>query len=151
MEYKSWFLILFVFLFLSGCASNQRKSPEVTEVIATNITSNGLKLFSYSVTMSMPQKRKEGLSRENGRGARNGRDKSGGMDEVKSDRESTKNRMKQMIYEKLESKLIDTGYCREGYIVLDRYFDREQAQIRGECKEGATEEDRKNFVNDENI
>ena len=143
MNYKNQVLMLFVFLFLSGCASNQRKNSEVNEILATNIESNGLKLFSYSLTMSMPQKGK-------GRGGRTGRDKSGGGGGAKLDHESQKNRMKEMVYEKLELMLTDTGYCREGYIVLDRYFERGNSQIRGECKEGATENDRNKFPNSEN-
>jgi hypothetical protein len=62
-------------------------------------------------------------------------------------RESMMNQTKERINEKLDSKLAETGYCREGYIELDSYVGKGQSQIRGECKEGATDSDRKKFAN----
>ena len=68
----------------------------------------------------------------------------GGMGGGKYDDGSS---MKQYFNDMLKSKLEKSGYCREGYIELDSYFGRGELQIRGECEEGATEEDRVKFVN----
>ena len=57
--------------------------------------------------------------------------------------------MKPYFNDMLESKLKNSGYSREGYIELDSYSGRGQLQMRGECEEGATEEDRIKFVNKE--
>jgi hypothetical protein len=39
-----------------------------------------------------------------------------------------------------------TAYCREGFFELDRSISRYHLWIRGECKESASEEDRKVFT-----
>lgn len=39
-----------------------------------------------------------------------------------------------------------TGYCREGYFELSRMIESGRGEIRGECKEGATDADRQKFV-----
>ena len=54
------------------------------------------------------------------------------------------------IKEKLDARLAETGYCREGYIVLGRRMDRGRSFIRGECKEEATADDREKFTNSDN-
>ncbi|MCT8869631.1 hypothetical protein [Shewanella xiamenensis] len=46
----------------------------------------------------------------------------------------------------LEKTLEMTGYCREGYFELSRIIESGRGEIRGECKEGATEEDKQKFV-----
>ncbi|AAN55821.1 hypothetical protein HRJ35_15570 [Shewanella oneidensis MR-1] len=46
----------------------------------------------------------------------------------------------------LEKTLEMTGYCREGYFELSRMIESGRGEIRGECKEGATEEDKQKFV-----
>ncbi len=150
-------LIFFISLFLVACAGNERKSPEINEVFVTKIEENGLKLFSYTVTMTMPEGRsgaskrgmrgggKGGGGMGMGRGMRNGGMKNG----AKPDYETKMRRVKDMVYKKLETKLSETGYCRESYIELDKYFVKGRSQIRGECKESATEEDRIKFLNDE--
>ena len=139
------------FLMLA-CASNQKKQPEIKEIFVTDIKENGLKLFSYSVTMSSPQKEmsvKGGGRKGNGGmgGGMRGTRKGAG----RSDSESMTNRSMEKINEKLDSKLAETGYCREGYIVLNSYGGKGKSQIRGECKDGATDSDRKKFANAEDI
>ena len=47
----------------------------------------------------------------------------------------------------VEDKLAETGYCREGYYVLSRHFIPGESRLRGECKELATEQDRRRFGN----
>lgn len=37
------------------------------------------------------------------------------------------------------------GYCREGFLELDRSISRHHLWIKGECKEGATAEDQQKF------
>ncbi len=37
------------------------------------------------------------------------------------------------------------GYCREGFLELDRNISRYHLWLKGECKEGATAEDRERF------
>ena len=149
MNFKTSYLILFIYLCLVACADNQNRHEinevGINEVFVTDIKPEGLKLFSYSVTKNMQNIGKGGV------GGSIPDDRRGGvhrdMDDAKPDRPSMHDTMKEMIFQKLESKLAETGYCREGYIELGSYFGWEQSEIRGECKEGATAEDRKKFIN----
>lgn len=139
MNFKNKIVVLLLPLFMLACAGPQKKQPEIEEIFMTDIKENGIKFFSYSVAMNSPQKRVDGrgVGRRGGKG-------SGG-----SASDSTMNRKKERIHEKLKSKLVETGYCREGYIEIDSYLGGSQYQIRGECEEGATDSDRKIFVNQE--
>lgn len=47
----------------------------------------------------------------------------------------------------VQSRLDTTGYCRDGYLTLERYHANGIARIRGECREGATGSDREQFPN----
>ncbi len=180
MSRAGYLLIFIVSLFFVACANNQKKALEIKEEFVTKIEQNGLKLFSYTVTMAMPEgrssgKRSGGGMRGSGMGGggmggvgmrggggmgsggmrgggmKGGRMDGGGMrNSAKPDREAMMNRFKKVVYEKLETKLSETGYCRESYMELDNYFVRGRSQIRGECKDSATAEDRMTFINDEN-
>lgn len=172
MSRVGYTLIFFVSLSLIACTSNQRKTPEIKEYFATNIEKNGTKLFSYTVTMAVPEDRDRGMQ-GGGRGMRGGmggggmrggmgdngmrgsgmrgggKGGSGMRNKEKPNREAMMKRAKEVVYEKLKLKLDETGYCRESYIELDKYFVRGRSQIRGECKDSATAEDRMTFVNED--
>ncbi len=47
----------------------------------------------------------------------------------------------------IERKLKETGYCREGYFILDSLVSYSGGSARGECKESATDADRTQFPN----
>ena len=145
MRCKNYFLVLNLSFFLTACASSQWNPSEVNEIFVTDIKSSGLKIFTYSLTKNTPQassgsknsNRGKGSDSHGGRGG-----KGGGMGGG-----SGESNMKQYFNEMLESKLKSSGYCREGYIELNSYFGRGKLEMRGECEEGATEEDRMLFVN----
>jgi len=168
MSRISYILVLFISLSFVACASNEKKPSEIKEEFATKIEKNGLKLFTYTVTMAMPEDRSGGMR---GGGMAGGGMRGGGMggngmrgggmggngmrgggmkNGTKSDREATTNRIQDIVYEKLKTKLSETGYCRESYTEINKYFVRGRSQIRGECNESATEEDRMTFINDKN-
>ncbi len=151
-----YILLFLVSLSLVACASNEKKAPEIKEDFVTNIDENGLKLFSYTVTMAVPENRggdmqggRRGMRDGKGDGGMRGGGMRGGgnggrstMNNAKPNREAMMQRAKEVVYEKLKTKLDETGYCRESYIERDNYFVRGRSQIRGECNELATEEDR---------
>ncbi|MEN8133609.1 MAG: hypothetical protein ABFS45_26285 [Pseudomonadota bacterium] len=143
MDYKSLLFLFFVPMVLVACASNQAKQPEIEEIFVTDIKSNGIKLFNYTVTVSRPSGSRGGTGRGK-RGGESGKQERGSAG--RPDRES----MMKGIKEKLDARLSETGYCREGYIVLGRSIGRGRSFIRGECKEGATEDDRTKFSNSDN-
>jgi len=142
MSCKHYSFVL-VFL-LSACASNQWQASEVEEVFVVDIKSSGLKIFDYSLTKAMLQAGgggRRGGSSGKGSGKHAGRGGTGGS--------SADNglAMKEYFNAMLESKLKKTAYCRQGYIELDSYLGKGQLQLRGECEEAATEEDRIKFAN----
>ncbi len=147
-------LILSLSLFLTACASNQWEPSEVDEVFVTDIKSSGLKIFNYSLTKTTPQAgggSGKGIGKHGGGGKGTGKHgggkKSGGYGGGGGGKSANESGMKPYFNEMLESKLKKSGYCREGYIELNSYFGRGQLQLRGECEEAATEEDRIKFVN----
>ena len=155
MNYKNEIVVLLVSLLLLACASDQKIQPEIKEILVTKIKENGIKLFSYSVTMSSLQKGMDGRGAGRGMPGGMGGDMQGKNGAGRPDRESMMKRMKEKkkekINRKLDYKLAETGYCREGYIELDSYVGRGQSQIKRECKESATDSDRKRFANAVNI
>ena len=52
-----------------------------------------------------------------------------------------------VLVSSLEAELKKTGYCRKGYMELDRMTDPSQTYIKGECVEAASQNDRKEFPN----
>ncbi|HNP52634.1 MAG TPA: hypothetical protein PKJ85_12690 [Nitrosomonas nitrosa] len=166
LKYGVVFISCLIFV---ACASNERKTPEIQEEFVTKIEQNDLKLFTYTVVMTMPEGERGSMRRGGGgmRGGGTGSGMGGGMrgggmgsgmaggmrggqrgdmqNGMKRNREDMINRMKERFFEKLDEKMAETGYCREGYTVLDNYFIKGRAQIRGECKDSATKEDRLMF------
>ena len=152
MNFKNKVVALLMPLLMLACASNQKRQQDIQEIFVTDIKENGLKLFSYSVSMSLPQKEINGKGMgHKGDGGMGGGNRGGRKGTGRTDRESMTSRNKEKINEKLDSKLVETGYCREGYIVLNSYVGKGKSQIRGECKEGATDSDRKKFANAESL
>jgi len=154
VNFRNIIVVLVVPLFLFACASNEKRQPEIKEVFVTDIKENGDKLFSYSLIMSSPQKGMNGgaMGRGMSRGSSGmGGDMQGRKGAGNPGRESMMSRMKAMINEKLEAKLSETGYCRKGYVELDSHVGRGRSQIKGKCKEDATDSDRKMFANTDNI
>jgi len=145
MNYKHQMLMLFVTVILAACASNPMKKPEIEEMFVTDIKSNGIKLFKYTVTASTSDgsHRVSGRSMSGGEGSMSGGGPAGWPDRGSG--------MKEEIHEKLNARLTETGYCREGYIVLASSIGGGRSFIRGECKEGASEGDRKKFANSGSI
>ena len=53
-----------------------------------------------------------------------------------------------MLQEALDAELKKTGYCRKGYMELDRMMQPGQTFIKGECVETASARDREEFPNE---
>lgn len=130
-------------LLISACASqdSKQRSPEFVENFHTTITDNGSKMFDYQLRVAH---RESGKARQGGLRPRGDADKAR-RNGSKPDRAKMEKRFRSTVYEKLVLKLEETGYCREGYLELSADIYRGKAEIRGECREGATREDRQKF------
>ncbi|WP_246028588.1 hypothetical protein [Shewanella atlantica] len=135
------------FIIASGCASHKPDTDDfknrVKDRFKTDIRSNGIKLFTYNAKLEMPDDNNTELAHRER------------INQLK--KQSRSKNSKRSIYtpdlsdwtEQIElglSKTLDmTGYCREGFMELSRMIEVGRAEIRGECNEGATDEDRAKF------
>ena len=60
---------------------------------------------------------------------------------------STKGQSGDNLNKAVQARLDSSGYCRDGYLALERYHANGIARIRGECRDGATGSDREQFPN----
>jgi len=118
---RAWIWILLSLC--AGCAHH--RSPSPTPLLHTRITEGDLKLFELAFPMPARP-----LSLPGGEG---------GPREKRPDLSSK--RMQQMLDEVME----ESRYCRDGYVLLGRYAGETTRRLRGECKDRATEEDRRKF------
>jgi len=136
-----------VLLFTAGllaCTSHPDKRPNIiSESFKTDIKSNDLKLFTYNAYPKIP------ASKEGGRGMSGRDDGIGGQGRrgggQKPDFEAIKKKQKETVFTLLDAKLAETGFCQGGYTTINSYFERGRSEIRGECNDSATEDDRKKF------
>lgn len=95
---------------------------------STYITSDGSKRFVFSQEMAGGHGRQGGPG---GGGKRGGDDSEQSVD----------------LSDQVNQKLLDTGYCRSGYMELDNARAGRFQRLTGECNETATDADRKQFPN----
>ncbi len=122
-------------LILSGCSSQDKKRPSLTETFETQITEDGSKRFVYQVS---PDRSK------GGRPPRNQDGKPPSRDGQKSSNRAAK--VAEKTEAMLQEKLAKTEFCQDGYMVLDSFFDRGRYTIRGECRDEASDGDRAKFI-----
>jgi hypothetical protein len=118
-------------LLLTACASDTDVFSARSEKFTTRIYANGLKQFQLAYEKPV-------LSEQQRNASMNG-----------MHHNHTREKLAEEIIKRLELKLKETGYCRQGYI-LSREFSTlslEDLVIKGECVEGATDADRKAFPN----
>ncbi|MEM7018897.1 MAG: hypothetical protein AAF512_16345 [Pseudomonadota bacterium] len=151
-------LTVIIIVFLAGCSSKpERGRPEMLENFSTKIEQDGTKLFAFSVqtTRAGGEKRRSGgggrggmgggLGRGGGRGGGAGR---GGMSQEAREaaRQERMIQMEARFESKLSDKMVETGYCKDGYIEVDRNIGRGFMILNGKCRDSATEDDKKKFA-----
>ena len=152
--------ILVVLIFLLGCSSNQR-SETPQGYLATHIFDDGSKQFVYTVEFSEltgQGKRGKGNGRPGNvagqvRGSSN-RGLSGGVtagtgggSKVGKSGGGQQGRAA-LLNEAVEAELKKSGYCRDGFMELERMMEPAQTFIKGECVEAASVNDREEFPNE---
>jgi hypothetical protein len=140
-----------------GCSGNQ-KNETPKGYLATNITDNGSKQFVFTVDLP-DEVPKGGHGNGNGRPGnvtgqvrgKSNRGLSAGVSAGsggggKGGRGGRGQQARAaLLNDALEAELKKTGYCREGYMELDRMMEPGQMFIKGECVEAATDHDRDEF------
>ena len=113
-------IALFTTGWLAACSSTA-PVPPFNDSFTTDISTNGTKFFTYT---------------------RQFRNKSSGSHAPADDKKADAAWRKAV-----QTKLDSSGYCRDGYLTLEDYEANGIARVRGECRDGASEEDRRSFPN----
>ena len=112
-------IILFATALLHACASSGPAAPPFEDSFATEISADGTKFFTYTRQFDKSSK---------SRGRR---------------RDDKDTALQKSVQEKLDT----SSYCRDGYLTLEDYEANGIARIRGECRDGASDNDRTLFPN----
>lgn len=133
----SLFMLLCLFVILPGCSSQGRAytKSEMNETLETEILPNTSKMFIYRLkwpadAIPNPIRIERGYVSPNPR-------TEGGVE--------INRRTAERLQENAAYVVQKMGYCRSGFIELDRSMSRYHLWLKGECKEGATEEDKDRF------
>lgn len=127
--FNRYAIIFSVFVF-AGCASEpQAPNPGLKESFHTEITANGSKRFTYSLEIAAPQLRGPFTESPNSRnGMMRNQEMMGGQ--------PRRRRTADFDYA-MNLKLKETGFCRDGYFVIDRVVSQLGGEVRGECRDAA--------------
>ena len=122
-------LLMLSLLLLMSCVHQQDALLIAPERFKTTIYDNGIKQFQLQM---VDEKQKQALI--------NGKEMS----------PITQKRIEALLLERLEIKLRETNYCRQGYILSKEFSSVSLGDfiIKGECVEGASPEDRRLFPNE---
>lgn len=122
---------------LAACSSPGRSytDSKMVETLEVEIMPNTSKMFVYRLRLPEAQM-PNGVRVERG-GFQRGDDERGGI-AVGS---STPKR----LIENAGYVVEHMGYCREGFLEIDSSVSQYNLWMKGECKEGATEDDKKKF------
>lgn len=147
---KTSLVVLASMMCLSACATSKPASKAQIEDFTTNISENGTKSFVYRLSHS--KKGNNGASSvgkggRRGTGGRNGSRRSASRNTGSMDNDARSDVLIETAIDRLTLKLEETGYCKQGFIELGRSVDKQSISVRGECNDGATDEDRDKFKN----
>lgn len=120
-------------LILAACGGNQPLPiPGLKESFHTEIAANGAKRFTYSLEMqrrNIPAPYTD-AGGNRGRVSR-GTARRGGRPGPSA------NAGRLQFDRSMKQKLMETGFCREGYFEIERTVSPMSGEVRGECREGA--------------
>ena len=133
------YLLPFMVLAIAGCQSAGRSYTDtgLVETLEIEILPNTSKMFTYRLHMPEHPGLGGGPAGLRGEGGF-GRGGPGGVD-VRSPKTHER------LLENTAYVVEQSGYCREGFFELDRRISPRHLWVRGECKDGATAEDRQTF------
>ena len=114
-------IILFATALLHACASSGPAAPPFEDSFATEISADGTKFFTYTRQFDRSSK-------------------SRGQRRDDKDKDAA-------LQKSVQEKLDTSSYCRDGYLTLEEYEANGIARIRGECRDGASDNDRTLFPN----
>ena len=126
---------LVVSVLLSAC-STSRMFDEFHGIFLTRIQEDNTKSFVYT---SPDRGAARGQIRHSAMQSR----RHSGQNQQQAYR--AREQLEKRLFQALEQEIATTGYCRDGYIHLGSYIERGLFEIRGECNDTATDNDRAKF------
>ncbi len=122
---------------LVACSSPGRSytDSKMQETLEVEILPNTSKMFVYR--LRLPDDQMPNNVRIERGGFQRGEDVRGGVNVSGS--------TPQRLIENAGYVVQNMGYCREGFLEIDSSVSQYNLWVKGECKEGATEEDKKKF------
>lgn len=142
--------VSFTIFILAACSSKTDIEPmdfagQFKDKFSTQIKGDGIKLFVYTAKIATASDRNlNDVPPHQQRIDRRKQDARSYAKEMR-DKEELLQIWAQQVQVGLDKTIAMTGYCQNGYIELSRYVEAERGEIRGECQDGATEEDRVKF------
>ncbi len=142
---RALFLLLLPLL-LCSCSSKPSIDPAdfagaIKDNFQTDIKADGLKLFTYTARLITPDSGGSySISVQAPRTAKE-------MRQQLAIREARQAVFEQQLQLGLDNTLKMNQYCREGFYELSRLLQSDRGEIRGECRDGASEMDRSRFGN----
>jgi len=117
---------LIVTIFFVACSS-QKPIPGMKDSFHTEIAPNGAKRFTFTV---------EGQRRDILVPIEANSDSQRRMQRQPTRRGSSR-RVEEYFDWALEQKMLETGFCKQGYFEIERTISEYGGEVRGECREGA--------------
>lgn len=147
-------MILICTTVLFGCSTQTIQSPTVqnptiqspstdTKILNPVITPNNAKLFTY-IVVDLAEERRNKMpaywKKEVDRGTKS-------LNETRKRRnpEVVIERRKAVILSQLDTKLAETGFCRDGHTIINSHFELARSSVKGKCNDSATPADRIKF------
>lgn len=153
-------------LILGGCANKRDRVSQSSQLFETDIRADGSKRFVVSMFYAKEKSGKgQGKRGQNG-GEGGGRKEGGGRGQGQRGQDDRQSRTQENntmgvssqgqqsdsdddkredIIVFLETKIAETAYCRNGYIELDYSQMREKTELKGECQESASDQDKQRW------
>ncbi|MBB1271084.1 hypothetical protein [Shewanella sp. SR44-3] len=138
-----------VLMVMTGCAFNSVDPDDYVgkfrDRLHAEVLEDGLKLFTYTARLAnpslIPLEERLPQDRPFGRSQDDYREYLIAQKNAQDEREL----WVRQVELGLEKTLEMSAFCRDGYHELNRFIDFDRAEIRGECKEGANDADRKKY------
>lgn len=120
---------------VTACASNGRSYTDrgLQETLEIQILPNGSKMFVYRLRMPEDQIPSHIRIAQSGR------------ESVPQTGIDLGSRSYRSLLYNVDYVVKKTGYCREGFLEIDKSLSRYHIWMKGECKEGSTSDDLQNF------
>ncbi|MCL1115760.1 MULTISPECIES: hypothetical protein [Pseudomonadati] len=136
-------------LLLTACSSKTIDPMEFAgqfkDKFNTEIKGDGIKLFVYSAKLATAADRNINDQSTNQTPIDRRKQDARSYAQEMRDKQEYLELWSQQVQIGLDKTIAMTGYCKQGFIELSRYIEPERGEIRGECNDGATDEDISTF------